>query len=156
MVEPATRDVFLPKNVPATYLPDNSSTYKLAASSPTTESCHLELRIAHVLREPCSVLQLRLRSLPERWQRSGPKGILISFSFRGLKPPAPSEISDLQLKYSPFRFAHGRSPDWLDSSYKRDWRGELNEASGKWSRSREVSCLNFCILCGKMPKLQHE
>jgi hypothetical protein len=43
------------------------------------------------------VLQLYLLRFLDRRQRPGPKGPVKSPSFRGLKPPAPSEISDLQL-----------------------------------------------------------
>ena len=42
-------------------------------------------------------LQLYLFLVAEKGQGPAPKGRAILLSFRGLKPPAPSGISDLQL-----------------------------------------------------------
>ena len=46
-----------------------------------------------------SQLQLYLWSGVEKMQRPGPEGPASSRFFRGLKPPAPSGICDLQLEY---------------------------------------------------------
>ena len=49
---------------------------------------------------PCAlslILQLYFAEWGENEQRPGPKGPVNSTSFRGLKPPAPSVIFDLQL-----------------------------------------------------------
>jgi hypothetical protein len=43
------------------------------------------------------ILQLHFVEFLESPRRPGPKGHDIWLSFRGLKPPAPSGISDLQL-----------------------------------------------------------
>jgi hypothetical protein len=45
----------------------------------------------------CLVLQLYFTQFLENGRRPGPKGHVNSASFRGLKPPAPSGIFDLQL-----------------------------------------------------------
>jgi hypothetical protein len=46
---------------------------------------------------PKLVLQLYFTQFLENGRRPGPKGHVNSPSFRGLKPPAPSGIFDLQL-----------------------------------------------------------
>ena len=45
---------------------------------------------------PWSRLRCYLLLVAEKGQRPGPEGRIILLSFRGLKPPAPCEISDLE------------------------------------------------------------
>ncbi|MFZ0303831.1 MAG: hypothetical protein WAL75_14170, partial [Terracidiphilus sp.] len=54
----------------------------------------IQNRVPASFSSTCSVV---ISILPEELQGPGPKGRVISPLFRGLKSPAPSAISDLQL-----------------------------------------------------------
>jgi hypothetical protein len=70
---------------------------QLRHPGPENVACRAPLPTQTKNTEPDPRTTVYLAVCSKEWQGPGPKGPVISSSFRGLKPPAPSGISDQQL-----------------------------------------------------------